>query len=255
MHARTHFALFRAELRAFALRDALIGAIQRLALRKVRLIGGEQRQAGVVAGAQRLRIQHGIQMADRRPDARDAVLQLFERLDHAGEGGLGDARELAIDARRPRPALPASRARRARDGCAGTAAAAREREVGFSMGGRHSSRSVPPCNMRPWRIHTIWRSLAAAAAGSRARSGRRNTARGSSCRARPARRHLRQRRLRAQEDHVECRERRRRRCTTRPNMALPSAARATTGTRSSASGTPTSRGSTGSTSATSRTAR
>ena len=83
--------------------DGAVGAVQRLALREVGPVVREQRQAGVVAGAQLVGIQHAVQVADRRPGARQAVRQLLERQHGVLEGGvrLGlERRDLAAAALR-----------------------------------------------------------------------------------------------------------------------------------------------------------
>ena len=78
--------------------DGVVGPEQRLALREVGLIGGQKRQAGVVTAAQRSGIQHRVQVTHRRPGARNAVLQLLQRLDERCEGGYRERGEL-LDAR------------------------------------------------------------------------------------------------------------------------------------------------------------
>ena len=93
-----HHALFhRPERIPLAPGNALICAIQRLALGEIRLVRGEKRQAGVVARAQLLGIEDRVQMADRRPDPGHAVLELFERLHDITEGGVSQRGQL-VDA-------------------------------------------------------------------------------------------------------------------------------------------------------------
>src|SRR5207302_775316 len=93
-----HLALHRGERRAFLIGDGAIGVEQRLALREVGLVGGQERQAGVVAAAERVGVLHRVQVTHRRPGARHAMLQLLERLDERREGREGERGEL-LDAR------------------------------------------------------------------------------------------------------------------------------------------------------------
>jgi hypothetical protein len=93
-----HPSLHRRELAPLLVGDGAVGAEQRLALRQIRLVGRQQWQAGVVAAAQAFGIEDRVQVAHRRPGARHAVVQLFQRLDECGEGGPGERRQL-IDAR------------------------------------------------------------------------------------------------------------------------------------------------------------
>jgi len=83
---------------ALALRDAFVGAVERLALGEIGLVRGEEGQAGVIGGTQCLGIEHGVEMAHRRPHSGNAVVQLFERLHDVAEGGRPDGGEL-VDAR------------------------------------------------------------------------------------------------------------------------------------------------------------
>ncbi|MNP21115.1 hypothetical protein D3C76_1137220 [compost metagenome] len=47
---------------------------------------GEQRQAGVMGRAQRLAVLYGVEVADRRPDPGQAIIDLFQRGDQAVPG-------------------------------------------------------------------------------------------------------------------------------------------------------------------------
>ena len=87
-------ALDRRQCGAFLLGNRAVGPEQRFALRQVRVVRGQERQAGVVAGTQRVRVEHRVQMAHGRPGARHPVVKFFERLDHAREGGGGRCGQL-----------------------------------------------------------------------------------------------------------------------------------------------------------------
>ena len=63
-----------------------VGAEQRLALREIGPVVRQQRQAGVVARAQLVGVEHAVQVADRRPGARQAVRKLLERQHGVLEG-------------------------------------------------------------------------------------------------------------------------------------------------------------------------
>ena len=136
--------------------DRAVGAIQRLALRQVGLVRGQQRQAGVVGGAQRLGIHHRIQMA--RPATRCARCRCC-----SSSSGSTTVAKVGGCERRPAPSrrarlcgeqLRASPVRRAPGGCSRNAAAASWPSSGFSMdfasaGGRHCSDPASlPCSPR-----------------------------------------------------------------------------------------------------------
>jgi len=76
-----NLALHAIQRRRLAFADVSVCAIQPLALRQIGVVLGQQWQAGVVRGAQRLRIHDCIEMSDRRPDPAQPVLQLLERFD------------------------------------------------------------------------------------------------------------------------------------------------------------------------------
>ena len=78
-----------AERGRLACHDGLESFVQRLALADLGAVVGQQRQAGVVGLAQRLGIEHAIEVTDGRPAARQLVADVFEQLDHRGEGGVG----------------------------------------------------------------------------------------------------------------------------------------------------------------------
>ncbi len=84
--ALQHPALRAVERARFVGRDGAVRAVQRLALREVGPVVSEQRQAGVVAGAQLVGIQHAVQVADRRPGARQPVRELLQRQHRVLEG-------------------------------------------------------------------------------------------------------------------------------------------------------------------------
>ena len=79
-------ALGGVERAGFVRGDRRVGAEQGLALRQVGPVVRQQRQAGVVAGAQFVGIEHAVQVADGRPGARQAVRELLERQHGVGEG-------------------------------------------------------------------------------------------------------------------------------------------------------------------------
>ncbi len=62
-----------------ALGEGQIGLIEPFMLAHIGLEFGEQRQAGVVSRAQLLAVEHGVEVADRRPDSGQAVIDLFQR--------------------------------------------------------------------------------------------------------------------------------------------------------------------------------
>ena len=74
-------ALLGCEARTLLVEDALIGRAERFVLRKLGVIAGEKRQAGVVRRAQLLAVQHVVQVTDRRPRAREHVMHPFDRRD------------------------------------------------------------------------------------------------------------------------------------------------------------------------------
>ncbi len=93
-----HGELLGIQLRGFVLAHRAVGAEQPFVLAEVGAVLRQQRQAGVVALAQCLVVHHAIEMADRRPGARQAVLQFFERLDQRAEAGRGQLGQF-LDAR------------------------------------------------------------------------------------------------------------------------------------------------------------
>ncbi len=86
---------------------ARVGAIQRFALREIGPVVRQQRQAGVVAGAQLVGIEHAVQVADGRPGARQPVRELFQRQHRVGERGM----RLRLQRRRPHRGCAASSSR------------------------------------------------------------------------------------------------------------------------------------------------
>ena len=74
-------ALRRGKRRSFALEQPPIRGAERVVLRELGVIGGQQRQAGVVGGAQLRSVQDRVQVADRRPDAREPVMHALDRHD------------------------------------------------------------------------------------------------------------------------------------------------------------------------------
>ena len=79
-HVLDDAQLHGVELARFALRDRGVCTVKRFALRKVGMVFGQERQAGVVGLAQRRGVRDGVQVADRRPGAGEAMLQVLERL-------------------------------------------------------------------------------------------------------------------------------------------------------------------------------
>ena len=131
-----HRELHRVQLRALVVADILVGVIERFALRQVGVILRQQRQAGVVGGAQRLGIHHGIEMSDRRPGARQAMAQLLERHHHGRE-----ARPLERgDARQARTALVEQRSDRRLDMLRADPREVRQHGVGQQWIGRRGGR-------------------------------------------------------------------------------------------------------------------
>ncbi len=122
-----HSALHGVERSALALLDGAVSAVERLALGKIRLVRREERQAGVVRRAQRLGVEHRVEMAHRRPDACDPVLQLLQRLHHRRERQSIVGRDL-LDPASARVTAPRELpARRAPGECGEREAAARGR--------------------------------------------------------------------------------------------------------------------------------
>ncbi len=69
--------------------DRLVRAIQALVLRKLGVPRREQRQTGVVRGAQLVAVDDAIHVADGRPRAREAVMHLLQRHDQRIPRGSG----------------------------------------------------------------------------------------------------------------------------------------------------------------------
>jgi len=74
-----HLALLRSERGALGVHHRLVGRAQLGVLAELGVVGGEQRQAGVVGGAQLVAVHHAVQVPDRRPRPGETVMHAFER--------------------------------------------------------------------------------------------------------------------------------------------------------------------------------
>ena len=98
-----HRQLLGVELIGLTGAHRAVGVEKLLVLRKVGAVFAQQGQAGVVTLAQRLIVHHRVEMAHRRPDSRQAMLQLLEGFDQAAESGcrlalqFADARAVDIE--------------------------------------------------------------------------------------------------------------------------------------------------------------
>ncbi len=127
-----HGALCAVEPGAFALVHGEIRAIELLALAEIGAVRGEQRQARVVLGAQRFGVHHRVEIAHRRPAAR-------ERCCRSSTGSTTEANVGAVDCStsRRRARFCSSSARIAGCTCSGRiaskAGSGAPRRRGFSM--------------------------------------------------------------------------------------------------------------------------
>ena len=74
-------ALLGREGRAGTVRHALVGGAELGVLAELGVVCGQQRQAGVVGGAQIVTVHHAVQVADGRPGARQPVVHALDRDD------------------------------------------------------------------------------------------------------------------------------------------------------------------------------
>ena len=115
----------------FSLLHGAEGMEQFFVLRDVGGVVRQQRQAGVVAFAQRLAVQHAIEMADRRPGAGQPVLQFLQRLDQGLEPAARAAVRFRGCGRGFPPAVRGCRLRHVPGGSRQRAAAARRAAGGW----------------------------------------------------------------------------------------------------------------------------